>query len=128
MARGLLLLIWACLVLSGCGAGAWVEPTGAFAAANAAAFPVFGRSVPDMFVSALIGRDCSMVRLEQGQTYCRAQEPPPEPPPYCTRSLGVVDCWANPGALPNRPPQVADGPAGLTRAQEANRTRGWPDL
>lgn len=90
MARGLLLLISMCLSLSGCGAGAWVEPTGAFAAANAAAIP--------------------------------------EPPPYCTRSLGVVDCWADPDTLPNRPPQVADGPAGLTPAQEANRTRGWPGL
>jgi hypothetical protein len=128
MARGLVLLISMCLSLSGCGAGAWVEPTGAFAAANAAAIPVFQRSVPDMLVSVLTGRDCSMVRLDRGQSYCRAEEPVPEPPPYCTRSLGVVDCWADPDALPNRPPQVADGPAGLTPAQEANRTRGWPGL
>ena len=31
------------------------------------------------------------------------------PAPYCTRSLGDVDCWTDPGRLPDRPPQVADG-------------------
>ena len=31
-------------------------------------------------------------------------------------------------ALPNRPPQVADGPNVLTPEQEANRTRRWPDF
>ena len=66
---------------------------------------------------------CSMLRLAKGETYCKALEPPPSPPPFCTRSLGGVDCWSNPEAL-NGPPVrgVADGPRTLTPAQELDRT------
>jgi len=66
--------------------------------------------------------------VEQGKSYCRPIEPPPEAPPYCTRSLGVVDCWRDPAALPDRPPEVSAGPRVLTPEQEANRTRRWPDF
>jgi hypothetical protein len=82
----------------------------------------------DAVYSAITGKDCSIVRMEQGKSYCRPVEPPPDAPPYCTRSLGVVDCWRDPASLPNRPPEVADGPHVLTPAQEANRTRRWPDF
>jgi hypothetical protein len=99
---------------------------GAVAAANVASVAVFQRAVPDLLVSGVTGRDCSVVRLDQGKTYCRTVQPPPAGQPYCTRSLGVVDCWINPGALPDHPPPVADGPSALTPAQEANRTRRWP--
>jgi hypothetical protein len=59
---------------------------------------------------------------------CKSTEPPPEPPPYCTRSLGVVDCWQT-GALPRPlPPEVADGPRTLTPEQERDRTQRWPGL
>ena len=104
------------------------EPIGAFAAANAASVVVFGRAIPDLVVSAVSGRDCSVVRLDQGKSYCRPEEPPPPVPPYCTHSLGVVDCWVNPEAFTNPPPEVADGPRTLTPAQEANRTHRWPSL
>jgi hypothetical protein len=120
--RALLLL----LVLPGC--DGWREPTGAFAAANAASIPVFGRSIPDLVYSAVSGRDCSVVRLDQGKTYCRPIEPPPSDPPFCTRSLGTVDCWANPEVLPPGTRGVADGPRQLTPEQEADRTRRWPGL
>ena len=66
--------------------------------------------------------------LEQGKTYCRPTEPPPEPLPYCTRSLGVADCWRDPASLPGRPPDLGDIPHPLTPEQEANRTRRWPPL
>jgi hypothetical protein len=89
--------------------------------------PVFKRSMTDMMYSGITGRDCSIVRLEQGKTYCVPREGEPEPPEFCTRSLGVVDCWANPAALPGRPVPVADQPA-LTPQQEANRTARWPNL
>ena len=105
---------------------------GLFAVANAGSVIVFQRSIPDLAVSALSGRDCSVVHFEQGKPYCTPQEPPPHPPPppptYCTHSLGVVDCWVNPQVLPGPPPEVADGPRTLTPAQEANRTHRWPDL
>lgn len=98
-------------------------------AANVATVPVFGRTAPDLLVSAVTGKDCSMVRVEQGKTWCREDEPPPAPPPFCTRSLGVVDCWENTRAQPMPARRgVADGPSQLTLAQERNRTRGWPGL
>lgn len=104
---------------------ACAEPTGAFTAANAASVVVFGRAIPDLVVSATSGRDCSVVRLDQGKSYCRPLEELPMPQPYCTRSLAVVDCWLNPEELPGPPPNVADGPRTLTPEQEANRTRSW---
>jgi hypothetical protein len=84
------------------------------------------RSPMDAVYSWVTGRDCSIVRLDQGKTYCRALEPPPEPPVYCTRGLGAVNCWKDPDTVPGHPRGVADGPAGLTAEQEANRVRTWP--
>ena len=97
--------------------------TGAAAAAGSVA--VIGRTPVDAVISAVSGRDCSAVRLDRGQSYCRPEEAAPLPPPFCTRSLGRVDCWGEP--VPGRR-GVADGPSGLTAAQEAHRTRRWPGL
>jgi hypothetical protein len=84
------------------------------------------RTPADALYSWWTGRDCSVVRLDQGKTYCRPIEPPPEPPPYCTRGLATVDCWKDPDTVPNHPRGVADGPTTLTPAQEADRVRTWP--
>jgi hypothetical protein len=92
--------------------------------AGVASITILHRSPFDAIYSLVTGKDCSVVRLDRGQTYCRQPEPPPETPPLCTRSLGVVDCWADRAALPNHP--VADGSVTLTPRQEADRTRGWP--
>ena len=98
-------------------------------AANLGAVPVFGRTLPDLLYSGLSGRDCSMVRVEQGRSWCREAEPPPVPPVFCTRSLGIVDCWASEAAQPLPARRgVADGPQHLTEGQERHRTRGWPGL
>lgn len=115
-----------CGGLGGCGISL-VEPAGALAAASAPAVPVFGRSLPDMLYSAVTGRDCSIVRLEQGKSYCRQAEPPVAPPLVCTRSLGVVDCWSNPEAFAPVARTIADAPQ-PTAEQEAYRTRSWPNL
>lgn len=106
------------------------DPAGAGLAAGLALGPVavIGRTPVDALVSAASGRDCSMVRLDRGQGYCRPEEPPPLPPPYCTRSLGRVDCWRQPPLALPLPPGVADGRITLTEAQEAHRTRRWPGL
>ncbi len=104
------------------------ESSGAFAAANAASVVVFQRAIPDLVLSGVTGKDCSVVRMEQGKSYCRPQDPAPVPPVFCTHSLGVVDCWADPAALSDHPRGVADGPRGLTPAQEADRTKRWPGL
>jgi hypothetical protein len=86
------------------------------------------RTPLDAVYSTLTGKDCSLVRLDKGETYCAPVPPPPAPPQYCTRSIGNVDCWSNPQDLSNIPPALANGPATLTPAQEADRTRTWPSL
>ena len=111
------------LMLAACGPAA---PFGAGAAVGS--IVIFHRTPLDMAVSAIANRDCSIVYLDQGERYCRPPEQPPEPPVFCTRSLGVADCWADPGTLPNRPRQLADGPRTLTREQEKTRTARWPGL
>ena len=95
-------------------------------AAVVGSIPVLGRSPVDAVYSVATGRDCSIVRLEQGKTYCKPIEPPPGEPAFCTRSLANVDCWWEPAALEPRYRGVADGPVGLTAEQEADRVRGWP--
>jgi hypothetical protein len=116
----------AMLLLPGCEAA--VPVTGGLAAATIGSTMIIGRTPPDAVVSVLAGRDCSAVRLDRGLSYCRPEETPPVPPPYCTRSIGSVDCWRQPPlALPMQR-GVADGRAGLTAAQEADRTRRWPGL
>jgi hypothetical protein len=88
-------------------------PLGIGAAVTAGSVAAIGRSPVGAVVSVATGPDCSVVRLDRGQGYCRPEEAPPAPPPYCTRSLGRVDCWAAP--LPGRR-GVADGPATLSAA------------
>jgi hypothetical protein len=113
------------LPLAGCG---WSDQSIATAAVgdSAASVATIQRTPLDAVYSLVTGKDCSLVRLGQGKTYCRPVEPPPEAPPFCTRSLGVVDCWQDAASLPGRPRGVADGPATLTPEQEANRVRRWP--
>jgi hypothetical protein len=111
-------------LLGGC--HSWTIPIGAIAGVNIASIATFGRAVPDLAVSAVSGRDCSVVRLDQGKSYCAAAEPPPAAPEYCTRSLGVVDCWAGPQFFVAPARGVADGRWTLDAAQERNRTDRWP--
>jgi hypothetical protein len=122
MARLLFLLL-----LAGCAATPEQLATGAVAV-SIGSIAVIQRSPLDAAYSVLSGRDCSVVRLEQGKSYCRPVEPPPEPPPYCTRTLGVANCWQDPASLPDHAPSLGDGPSTLTPAQEADRTRRWPNL
>ena len=69
-----------------------------------------------------------MVNLDKGERFCHPREKPPEPQVFCTRSLGVPDCWADPSKLPNNPREIADGPRALTAEQERDRTKRWPGL
>ncbi len=101
------------------------EPWGALLGADLASVAVFGRGIGDIGVSALSGWDCSVVRLDQGHTYCAPRPGPPAPGPFCTRSLGRVDCWEDPAALPGRYPNVGDTPP-PTAAQERYRLAPWP--
>lgn len=115
------LILLACL-LTGC--GNLTPATLALTGAEIAAVTVFGRDIVDLAVSGVSGRDCSIVRLDKGQTYCAPVEQAAAVP-FCTRSLGVVDCWSNPGAFAVRPREVGDTPA-PTAVQEEYRHARWP--
>jgi hypothetical protein len=116
-------LLLGLLLSAGCGSDATIA-----AAVSVGSFPILHRSPPDVVISALTGRDCSVVNLDKGERYCRPKELPLEPPVFCSRSLGVPDCWAEPDKLPNKPREIADGPRVLTPAQETERTKRWPGL
>jgi hypothetical protein len=93
--------------------------------ANVASLMTIQRTPADAVYSIITDRDCSVARLDRGESYCRPTLPPPAAPPYCTRSLAAVDCWQDGDSVPGQHRGVADGPA-MTPEQEANRLRGWP--
>ena len=94
------------LALAGC-----ESALGPFAAVNVVSLTTIGRTLPDAVVSAVTGRDCSIVRLDRGETrYCEPDPVPPAAAGYCTRSLGSVDCWTTPPPGMPPPRQVADAP------------------
>ena len=113
------------LLLAACGATPEQILTGV-SAVGIGSIAIMQRSPLDALYSIASGRDCSIVRWDQGKSYCRPIEPPPEPPPFCTRSLGVADCWRDPASLPDKPTELGDGPRTLTPLQEADRVRTWP--
>ncbi len=118
-------LPWTLLLLTGCSVSQNLDDA---AATEAAVLSVASleRTPLDAVYSWVTGRDCSIVRVDQGKSYCRPVEPEPEPPVFCTRTLGSVNCWQHPNTLPDHPRGVADGPSGLTPEQEADRLRRWP--
>jgi len=54
------------------------------------------KTLSDHFVSYQTGKDCSTVRVEQGRTYCREDEPNPIPNVHCYRTIGDVTCYSEP--------------------------------
>jgi hypothetical protein len=123
IAAGLVLLA----SLAGCGPAAPALEVG-IGVVSAASIPILHRSPVDMLVSAASRRDCSVVYLDNGERYCRPKDRVPETPEFCTRSLGIPDCWYDPSKLLNHPDEIADGPRTLTGDQEADRTKRWPGL
>ena len=60
--------------------------------------------------------------------FCTPIQPLPDPPPYCTRSIGAVDCWRSPPlAVPARS-GLATGRQALTPSQAARRAQCWPGV
>ncbi|MGI4951358.1 MAG: hypothetical protein ACRYGM_06100 [Janthinobacterium lividum] len=99
---------------------------GPLGAAGVGSIVLIQRDPADLVVSALTGLDCSVVRAYSGKGYCKAVEPPPEPPAYCTRSLGTADCWEQPDPYGTYQRGIADGPSQLTGQQEWRRAAPWP--
>jgi hypothetical protein len=77
------------------------DALGPIVAVNGVSLMLTERAVPDLLVSGVSGRDCSIAYLDAGERYCRV-EPEPVAAPRCTRSLGSVDCWVGP--VPGNPP------------------------
>ncbi len=101
------LLVAAGLNLTAC------HPVVAIGAVEAASVTVFGRGSVDMAYSAISGRDCSIVRLDRGESYCKPKKTAAPAEPFCTRTLGVAECFAAPAELPDHPPPLADGPGAV---------------
>lgn len=120
-----IIFLAALLALAGCGVtDNLAAATGV--AATIGTVTVIQRTPADALYSLVTGRDCSVVRLDQGKQYCRPEESKPQPQPYCTHSLGSVNCWLDPATVPGHPRGIADGPTSLTAEQEADRVRQWP--
>ena len=102
-------------------------PFVAVAAADAVTIAVFHRDGFDLAYSLVSGRNCSVVRLDQGLSYCKPHQQPAPAPLFCARSLGVVDCYADPGGLLQHPRGVGDWPE-QTAEQKASGMARWPDL
>jgi len=91
--RSLPALVLASGLLGGCGETPLGAPLSLWAAgAEAGSLMVLQRGLFDTAYSLVTGKDCSVVNLERGGPYCRT-EGVAEPVPFCTRSLGAVDCW-----------------------------------
>ncbi|MCS6854166.1 MAG: hypothetical protein NZ523_05365 [Elioraea sp.] len=108
MLRVLLALL--ALPLVACGTTIQGTPASLVAAgAVAGSFVVLQRGPVDAMYSLITGEDCSVLHLERRGEYCRSVERIGAAP-FCTRSLGQVDCWTEP--RPFGPQQaVADTPA-----------------
>ena len=115
----LLLFASATACLGGC------VPAQALAAAEVASVAVLGRGVVDIGVSAVTGRDCSVVRLDRRQPYCAPRERLPEAPPFCTRTLAGVQCWTDPEHFASAAHTIVDTPA-LSAEQVQQVTARWP--
>ena len=113
------LLIVSLLALPGCVAAE------AVVGVEAASVAVFGRDIVDIGVSAVTGRDCSVVRLDRRQPYCAVKEALPGPPPFCSRTLADVQCWTDPEHFASLPHQVADTPP-VTVEQASQINARWP--
>jgi hypothetical protein len=92
---------------------------------EAASVATFHRDGFDLAYSLITRRDCSIVHLEAGERYCKPPEPEPRPQQFCTRTLGMAECFAEPATLADHPSAWGDAPV-LNDAQEKDRTARWP--
>jgi hypothetical protein len=121
-------LVWPALILLSMVAGCGPAAETGVAVVSGVSIPIFHRTPVDMAMSLATGRDCSVVHVDNRTSYCSPRDRPPETPEFCTRSLGVPDCWADSTKLTNHPREIADGPRTLTPEQEDDRTKWWLGL
>ena len=66
-----------------------------------------GKAVEDHLFSAYSGKDCSAVRVNKGDTYCREDEPNPTPAVHCYQTLGDITCYDRPDPQRGETDEVA---------------------
>lgn len=89
----------AMLLVSGCGS---------LVALEGASLLASDKMATDHLVSLVSGKNCSVVRTEQGLEYCVEDQPPPlKPNVYCYKTLGTVSCYDRPD--PRRSPDQLVG-------------------
>lgn len=84
-----------------------IKTVGNFSIISSGVVMATDKTLSDHLMSYQTGKDCSTVRIEQGRTYCREDEPNPMPVVHCYQTLGDVTCYAAPD--PNRRPGDAIG-------------------
>lgn len=84
-----------------------IKTVGNFSIISSGVVMATDKTLSDHLVSYNLGKDCSTVRVEQGRTYCREDEPNPMPTVHCYQTLGDVTCYAAPD--PSRRPGDAIG-------------------
>lgn len=84
-----------------------IKTVGNFSIISAGVVMATDKTLSDHLVSYNTGKDCSTVRIEQGRSYCREDEPNPMPVVHCYQTLGDVMCYAAPD--PSRRPGDALG-------------------
>ncbi len=81
------------MALGGCAAAT------PFGAVEAASVMASDKTLSDHAISVVSGKDCSILRREQGRTYCAEDEVHPVyRKMHCYRTLGRVTCYDQPDA------------------------------
>ena len=91
-----LLLVSACSNFYSIAPRPLIKTVGNFSIISAGVLMATDKTLGDHYASYTTGKNCSSVRLEQGRTYCREDEPNPIPTVHCYRTIGDVTCYAEP--------------------------------
>ena len=68
------------------------------------------KSLADHYVSLTTGKHCSILRRDEGRTYCEEDEKATPEEVYCYRTLGNVTCYDKPQKdNPDRVGHIAPG-------------------
>lgn len=97
----------AAAALAGC---AGPEATAVGAAVSVVSLNVTKKTVTDHIASAVTGRDCSIITLNETGEYCPEQVVVDRSNLYCYRTLGGVDCHTLPDPYKNSQTSLASPP------------------
>ena len=80
------------------------------------------KTIVDHVVSLSSGKNCSAVRLEKGQYYCKEDEPEIQQNIHCYNTLGRVTCYTRPDPYNGRYQKIGQNNSSkLVRPSPVNR-------